>query len=66
MTTLKELETLDATAQIKWGRWILESGVAAGLPEPTSVLGALLLRVDDRCLDSAEGLRCYLAQLQPL
>jgi len=29
MTTLKELETLDATAQIKWGRWILESGVAA-------------------------------------
>jgi len=25
-----------------------------------------LLRVDDTCLDSAQGLRCYLAQLQPL
>jgi DNA helicase-2/ATP-dependent DNA helicase PcrA len=64
--TLEQLEIPSATTEMKWGQWIVENALTAGLPEPTDVLKSFLSKIDETYPDAADGLGRYLSQMQPL
>jgi len=66
LATLARLTIPEATGETKWGKWLLENGIAAGLPQPTEALKAMLIKIDETYPDGADGLGRYLAQIQPL